>query len=140
MQGRFENSSPCVDIEIWGYSKSVKKTVCGIVDTGFNGFLKLPFAEAFPIGLILAGTETSFIADGSQTTSFSCLGSVNLFDKTAVTFISVAPNCPILIGTQLLAKLGLDAHVEFKNGKVSFTEAKQLALPAPKEPRQPRAK
>lgn len=124
MQGKFDNNTPFVDFELHGFSSDVKKTFTGIVDTGFNGFLKIPFIDAFPIGLILVGTETSTIADGSQSTSFSCLGTITLFGKQVVTSISVAPNCPILIGTQLLARLKLDAQFQFMHSKLTFSEAK----------------
>lgn len=121
MDGKIENFVPTVDFELWGMNAEVKTKLSGIVDTGFNGFLKLPYVSAFPVGLILYGTETSTIANGDQTTDLGCIGTVKMFDKQVTTLISVAPNCPILIGTQLIKALGLDVHFDFHNSTLKFT-------------------
>jgi len=132
MKGKIDNFIPTVEFQLYGFHKDFTKTLIGIVDTGFNGFLKVPFVEAFPAGLILQGTETSTIANGSQTTDLVCLGTVIMFDKSIPTLISVAPNCPILIGTQLIKLLGLDVHFDFHNNILNFTESKKPGSIVPK--------
>lgn len=79
MQGKIDNFVPTVEFELCGYDKQFSKKLTGIVDTGFNGFLKVPYVDAFPAALILQGTETSTIANGSQTTDLACIGSVTMF-------------------------------------------------------------
>ena len=134
MQGKIEDFVPTVEFELYGFHASIKKKLIGIVDTGFNGFLKVPYIDAFPVGLILQGTETSTIANGTQTTDLACIGNVIMFGKRTPTFVSVAPNCPVLIGAQLIKLLGLDVHFDFHNGKLHFTETvKTTTPPRPKK-------
>ena len=50
----------------------------GIVDTGFTGFIQLPFEEACRLRLPLEGTVTNILADGSTVTCLTALGQVRI--------------------------------------------------------------
>jgi predicted aspartyl protease len=53
---------PAIVVRIQGVATSVE--VEALVDTGFNGFLRLPIVQAIPIGLLLDGTSFATYADG----------------------------------------------------------------------------
>lgn len=120
MLGYFENKGPHIDIEIYGVLKESKKKIKALVDTGFNGFLTLPYVEAFPLALVLTGVQSSTLADGSTSHNFVCLGTVLIGDVEIFVPIEIQPNCPVLIGTQLLEKVGKDLFVDFVNGFVEL--------------------
>jgi len=102
-----------VDIEVFGVSVDLKRKVSGLIDTGFSGYLSLPFVIAFPLGLILKGQQPYTLADGSVSNHFVCLGTVEFGGQSVVVPIDVQPSGPILIGNQLLKKLSLSLSVDF---------------------------
>lgn len=113
MLGSFKNGQPSIEIEVQGTAKP--KIIEAIVDSGFNGYLKLPYKVAFPLGLVLDGTQTSTIADGSSAPHLVCSGKVCIDGTCVDATIDVSPSEIILLGTALLAKLKksffLDAHI-----------------------------
>jgi predicted aspartyl protease len=113
MQYPIRDNSLLVELDVFGVSDDLKRTVTGMIDTGFSGYLTLPFIVAFPMGLILKGQQPYTLADGSISNHFICLGTVNLLGKSAVVPIDVQPSGPILIGTQLLKKLDLTLSADF---------------------------
>ncbi|MDR3559487.1 MAG: hypothetical protein P4L62_02510 [Candidatus Pacebacteria bacterium] len=119
MVGTFENDSPYVEIKISGISKQ-PKTIKALVDTGFNGYLTLPYAEAFPLGLVLFGIQSSTLADGSLSHYFVCIGTVEVDGKSIETTIDIQPNCNVLLGTKLLKLLGKILVVDVMNAKVEL--------------------
>lgn len=74
MLGRFnEFFLPVVEIEVRGTGEP--KTLEAVVDTGSNGWLQLPYKEAFPLGLVLSGVEDgTTMADGHISHNFVCKG------------------------------------------------------------------
>jgi len=131
MHGTFVNKSPHIEFNIWGINKSVAQKYIGLIDTGFNGYLVIPYALAFPLGLALIGTESSTLADGSTVTSLVCIGQVELCGITVPTTVSVQSGNSILIGTQLLERIGKDLHIDFIDGKVEFKERPKPTPPTP---------
>ena len=117
MLGHFNNGSPHIEIEVSGPVGSNKKLLA-LIDTGFNGELQLPFQEAFPLGLLLVGTEDVSLADNSIRNCFICLGTVTLEGKTEIMNIMLQPTGDILLGTKLLEKLGKELVVDFVNKSV----------------------
>ena len=67
---------PTVTIEV-SNPLGWKKEITALIDTGFDGFLSLPIAQAFPIGLMLRGTLSITLADGSKRTNLYCLGTLH---------------------------------------------------------------
>jgi predicted aspartyl protease len=75
MLGTFHNDQPKIEIVVKGTSDNSKK-VTALVDSGFNGYLTLPYLEAFPLGLVLIGIQSNTLADGSSASHFVCIGQV----------------------------------------------------------------
>jgi predicted aspartyl protease len=113
MQYPIVNHHLVAELEVFGVSDDLKRKVPGYIDTGFSGYLSIPFVTAFPIGLILKGQQSYTLADGSTSHYFVCLGTVTLLGKSAVVPIDIQPSGPVLIGTQLMKKLGIDLTTQF---------------------------
>lgn len=117
MQYSIQDNSLLLPIEVFGVSEDLKRAVTGNIDTGFSGYLSMPFVTSFPIGLILKGQQPYTLADGSVSTHLVCLGTVIYQGKSVVVPIDIAPSGPILIGVQLLKKLDLEMTVQFSQEK-----------------------
>ena len=80
----------------------------GIIDTGFTGFIQLPFHHAFALKLPLEGTHSYTLADGSQGTAILALARVSFNGKSATGAVSLsAGSADILLGMDFLRQLGL---------------------------------
>ena len=124
MDGYFENGSPHVEIEVFGVSEATKAKIKGLIDTGYNGHLTLSYARAFPLGLVLVGIQTATLADGSTSHFFVCLGTVVYGGKKVSVPVDIQPSGGILIGTQLLKKLGKSLMVSFALERVELQDEK----------------
>jgi len=122
MLGIFSDDQPQIEIEVSGTSDNPKKLMA-LVDSGFNGYLTLPYVEAFPLGLILMGAQRSILADGSSSQYFVCNGEVCVDGKCVSTGISVQPVGDILLGTKLLKELGKTFVLDCKNGRVEIVDS-----------------
>lgn len=121
MLGTFNNDQPKIEIEVSGTSENPKK-VLALVDSGFNGYLTLPYVEAFPLGLILKGTASAILADGSSSEYFVCNGEVCVDGKCVSTGISIQPGGEILLGTKLLKELGKTFVLNCGRGRVEVVD------------------
>lgn len=120
MNGYFENGRIYLNIEVHGVFKKNKKLLKAQIDTGYDGHLTLPYFEAFPLGLVLVGTQSYTLADGSTRHNFVCLGNV-IFEKKAVAIpIDIHPSGMILIGTQLLKKIEKKLTIDFLREQILF--------------------
>lgn len=122
MLGTFNDDQPQIEIEVSGTSDNPKK-VMALVDSGFNGYLTLPYVEAFPLGLILTGVASVILADGSSSEHFVCTGAVCVDGKCISTGISIQPAGAILLGTKLLKELGKTLVLDCKGGKVEIVDS-----------------
>src|SRR5580700_5254995 len=94
------NDRAAVDIEV-SNPLNWKRPVTAVIDSGFDGFLSLPILQAFPIGLLLLGTMTLTLADGSMHQKLCCLGNVEFGgEKQSGTII--------IDGTSTIALVGID--------------------------------
>lgn len=121
MLGTFNNDQPIVEIEICGVRGNGKQ-FSALVDSGFNGYLQMPFMEAFPLGLILAGAGVGTLADGSPSSHFVCEGMVRIDDRWTETAINISPANIVLLGTKLLKKLDKTFILNCAIGRVEILE------------------
>ncbi|MDO8518201.1 MAG: hypothetical protein Q7S26_02845 [bacterium] len=121
MHGVFKKGFPCVEIEILGSGETVRKVEV-IVDTGFNGYLTLPYEEAFPVGLTLDGIGSGKVADGNFSPYLSCTGTVLCGGERVRVSIDVQPNSRALLGTALLKDLGFALTVDPTKETVELLE------------------
>ena len=122
MRGHFDNDLPWVDIEVQGVGQN-KAKIRAVVDTGNNGYLSLPYLEAFPIGLRLDGVESSTLADGSPAQHLVCRGIVTIAGSSATTPIDVYPSGPNLVGNKLLRSLNLQLISDINSGRIELRES-----------------
>lgn len=113
--GFFENGFPEVDISVSGGGEPVK--IRAVVDTGFDGFLSLPYHVAFPIGLTLSGIGSGKLANGSEAPFLVCKGTVSLGKRSIEVVISVEPDCRVLIGNAFIKALNLTLRFD-PEGKI----------------------
>jgi predicted aspartyl protease len=104
LTGSFNSAgSPTLKISIYGVLEQAKKEFEAIVDTGFSGFLSMPIVEAFPLALVLTGTTTTILADGSQSFKFTALGHVKIGDQDEVGVILLnTGQSDVLVGMEFL--------------------------------------
>ena len=99
-----DNGSPVIEIEVSGPINPARK-MTAVIDTGFSGFLLLPILEAFPVGLILSGTTSIELADGSQQSKLTCLGEIHFGGVRKVGLIIIEwESTDILVGMDFLRK------------------------------------
>lgn len=104
--GSFDKiGNPIVTISVRGVFTGGRKEFEAIIDTGFTGFLQMPLVEAFPLGLVLSGTTSVTLADGSASPRLMALGRVAIgtVEETALILLDVGSDS-ILIGMSLLRK------------------------------------
>lgn len=126
MLGTFENRQPRIKIEVkgnGGYS-----TIEAVVDSGFNGYLKLPYSMAFPLGLTLLAVGSGMVADGNMSAHLVCTGNVCIEGKCTDTTIDVHPVDVALIGTSLLLELKKTFTLDCLNKRVELVDS---ATPSP---------
>jgi predicted aspartyl protease len=69
---------PAVKIVVFGAYPHLAQEFEAILDTGFTGFLSMPVEKAAPLGLVLAGTEQTRLANGSENKTLTVVGMVRL--------------------------------------------------------------
>lgn len=129
MQCRFENNRIEIEIKVSSLlsPETIKRTITATVDTGFTGDLQLTYELAFPLGLTLKGFQSWTIADGSSVNFLECLGWVELGKNKVISGIDVKPAGSVLIGINLLRKLGADLKINFSanTAEINITERKE---------------
>lgn len=121
MLGTFNNDQPVIGIEIQGVTGIAKK-INALVDSGFNGYLQIPFVEAFPLGLVLAGVQANTLADGSTSSHLVCKGKVCVDGKCIDTTIDIQQANIVLLGTKLLKELGKVFILDSAIGRVEIVD------------------
>jgi predicted aspartyl protease len=97
-----KSGSPALKISIAG-PLSQPTEFEGILDTGFTGFISMPMIQAFPLGLVLKGTTTVVLADGSQSVNLTALGQVTIEGHSETGLILLEPSSnEILLGMGFL--------------------------------------
>lgn len=76
------SGTPVIKISIKGAYQKSEREFTAVVDTGFTGFISMPMVKAFPLGLILFGTTSMVLADGTTQARFTALGRASLDGTT----------------------------------------------------------
>jgi predicted aspartyl protease len=101
-----KSGSPVLKISIFGFSPDISREFNAIIDTGFTGFLSMPLVEALPLGLILSGTTSTILADGSSSFKLTALGTAVVDSEKRIGTILLnlgSGPCDVLIGMEFLA-------------------------------------
>ncbi len=119
---------PKIGIEVWGLSEQFARPFEAMIDTGFTGFLMLPFADAFPLALTLYGTANYTLADGATSPKLLAYGSIRIKGESSFQggVIVLGGNAPLL-GMDFLKRHDKALMVS-KIGIALFDEADVLAV------------
>ncbi len=125
MDGRFEGNQLLLDLEISSpISPDTIKAVYPFgIDTGFTNDICITYKEAFPLALSLVGVQEYTIADGSKVPFFECIGLVTYNGQKIPAPISIRPSGSLLVGVNLLKKLGVKLEADFVNNTVKLFDS-----------------
>jgi predicted aspartyl protease len=113
VRGYFSSSgSSCINFRLSGVlaGSAAKEGVEfeAVIDTGFDGFVSMPMAQAFPLGLPLRGAIEVTLADGRSVTKFHALGRAILGDHANWGAVILEPaSDELLIGLKFLQAFDL---------------------------------
>jgi predicted aspartyl protease len=97
--------SPRVRIGLNGVSPHASREFDAIVDTGFTGFISMPMKDAIPLGLVLSGTTSATLADGSSSHKLTALGTAIVGEESnlGVVLLSLGSGpSDVLVGMEFL--------------------------------------
>lgn len=107
----------------------------GIIDTGFTGFLQLPFQVAFELALPLEGTTSVMLADGSTANRLTAAAQATVCGESRFgTVILEAASPEIFIGMEFLRRFDVGLFVTRDLvGIVSEETLRRAGITNPKE-------
>ena len=116
------SASPTIDIEVFGWQIERRQVVTAILDTGFTGFLLLPIAVAFPIGLVLHSLTEITLADGSTQNKLVCRGGIHFEGQSQPGIILVEDQgTEALVGIEFLKTFELLLTLDAAAGILRLT-------------------
>lgn len=119
MDGFFnQNGHPIIPIEVYGFSKDFTQKFDAMLDTGFSGFLSLPLAYAFKVGLILASTASFTLANGETDHTLLCFGGIKLNSEEQPGLISISKGNDVLLGMEFLRKFNKKLYLDCESSSV----------------------
>ncbi len=107
-----------------------KHTFDAGIDTGFTGFLSLPFLSAVKAGLIFGGAMPLTLADGSSQTFLYCIGMAEINQKSGVGLILVTQSQDVLAGMEFLKLLNLQLIVDPSTDTATLTDENPPLVPS----------
>jgi predicted aspartyl protease len=120
--GSFANSgSPTLKFSLYGAYPKLATEFEGIIDTGFTGFISMPLVQAFPLGVILFGTTSLTLADGSSQFRLTGWGNAQIDVQTKGGVIILEPNSNEIL-------LGMEFVRAFNRALLVFPKTKTVVL------------
>ena len=92
------------------------------IDTGFTGFLSLPFLDAVKPGLIFRGVIPLILADGQSQSCIYCLGEVQIESKSQIGIVVISPSNEVLVGMDFLRQFSLRLIVDPTTQQTMLTD------------------
>jgi predicted aspartyl protease len=130
--GSFVNSGPVITIRVGGFAPTLAQDFQALIDTGYTGFLSMPLVRAFPLGLILFGTTSLVLADGSTSYRLTAYGSVALGNENQNGVIVLETGSDeLLLGVGFLSAFRKRLIVCPTSGLVELVDAPPSATPSP---------
>lgn len=126
--GSFNKSgSPTIKFKLGGPLPDSAQEFEGIVDTGFTGFVSMPIVKAFPLGLLLAGTTSITLADGTSAPQLTATGKVEIGEQGEIGVVILqGSSADILLGMDFLAKFGRVLFIHPNKGLASLMDQKEI--------------
>lgn len=122
--GFFRDGEAFVEIELNGAAATGKTFDC-LIDTGFVGFLSIPLVEAFPLGLILRGTNSYRLADDKTQTRLLAFGRVTFEGRTEVGSVVLdQQGGQALLGMDFFRVFGLELVINAVRESVTLTSGR----------------
>ena len=119
--------SPTIKFQLGGPLPNSEQEFEGIVDTGFTGFVSMPIVQAFPLGLLLAGTTSVTLADGKSAPLLTATGMVKIGQQSEVGVVILHGSAAdILLGMDFLAKFGRVLFIHPNKGLASLMDQKEV--------------
>ncbi len=130
--GSFDNSNtPTVRISVGGAFPNTEQDFDAKIDTGFTGFLSMPLVKAFPLALVLFGTITLTLADGSTSYRLTAWGKVTLGGVTKFGIVVLEPSFDqVLLGMDFLKKFEKTLAVSPGRNTVHLMDDADIPKPA----------
>jgi predicted aspartyl protease len=134
------NSSgrPCIKVKISGAYPEFATEFEAVIDTGFTGFISMPFVQAFPLGLPLTGTTPVVLADGNVHEKFMAICSAQLEGGTtweAGVVILEPTSTDILLGMEFMQKFQKTLFVDANESRCSHRQQRCRSIYQDRSPK-----
>lgn len=111
-----KQGNACIKLHLHGAKHSAPGLeYIGIIDTGFTGFIQVPFSVAFALGIPLDGTNTFTLANGAKHVALMGLVFATFSGREELGVAVLSTSSDILIGMDFLRRFNR-ALVVSQNG------------------------
>lgn len=135
-----EKGSPCLTMTLFGVKNAGNGLECtGLIDTGFSGFIQLPFYIACALGAPLDGIKSFTLANGEPVNMIMALVQSEFAGKKKTGVASISPSDEILVGMEFLRIFAVDLlvsreYISLLDEELVRAKMKGLQQPPPSTP------